>query len=484
MLFWVRLSQKGDFIKLKSEIHKEMAREILKDPLLIKLSTLATEENISLFLVGGYLRDLLLGSPRKDYDLTMPKDSAPCISSIEEILQLHFFKVGKEEMDTTTYRTIKGETSIDLTFLVGQTIDEDLRRRDFTINSMAFSLRDETFHATETSLEDLEQKVIRLVSDQSIDRDPLRMLRAIRYLCTLTGFRLDSDLKNEIFLKRRMVDRVPGERIKMELDQILLSPQPALGINTLDELNLLLTLFPELKGLKGLGQSNHHHLTVLSHTLLTIEKITWALEWAASKQRNISLNQEEKLSLYYSALFHDIGKADTYSQDEQGRVHFYHHEAFSCLAAERIMERLRFSNTMKQRILRLIQSHMRIHNLSWETRETALKRLVNQIGDETPLLVIHTLADKEASRGILSVQKDEVEESHSLKLLDLFDQKGIVHPSPLITGHDVMALGYPSGPKVGRILNFIKGKQVEGEIRTREDALDLLKKQFGIKPDL
>jgi poly(A) polymerase len=148
------------------------------------------------------------------------------------------------------------------------------------------------------------------------------------------------------------------------------------------------------------------------------------------------------------------------------------------------MHRLRFANTMKQRILRLVENHMRIHNLSLETRETALKRLVNQIGEETPLLVLHTLADKEASRGILAIQQDEVEENHCLKLLDLFEQKGIVHPPALVTGHDVMDLGYSPGPEVGRILDFIQGKQVEGEITSREEALDLLRKEFGIESDV
>jgi hypothetical protein len=127
---------------------------------------------------------------------------------------------------------------------------------------------------------------------------------------------------------------------------------------------------------------------------------------------------------------------------------------------------------------------MRIHNLSWETKETALKRLVHQIGEETPLLALHTLADKEASRGILSIQKDEVEETHCLKLLDLFKQKEIIHPPPLINGYDVMALGNPTGPKIGRILNYVKRKQVEGEIKTREEAMALLRERFGNKSDL
>ena len=144
------------------------------------------------------------------------------------------------------------------------------------------------------------------------------------------------------------------------------------------------------------------------------------------------------------------------------------------------MERLRFSNPMKNRILRLIQHHMRILNLSSETGESALKRLVNQMGEETPLLVLHTLADKEASRGILSIQIDEIVDGHCLRILELFEEKDIVHPPPLITGHDVMAMGFPEGPEVGQLMNFIREKQVEGELKTREEALEALKEKFKI----
>jgi poly(A) polymerase len=142
------------------------------------------------------------------------------------------------------------------------------------------------------------------------------------------------------------------------------------------------------------------------------------------------------------------------------------------------MERLRFSNQLKNRILRLIQHHMRILNMPQGTKEGALKRLINQMGEETPLLVLHTLADKEASRGILSIQIDEIVEDHCFRILVLFRDKDIVHPPPLITGHDVMALGYLSGPRVGQILSYIRQRQVEGDIRNREEALRLLREKF------
>jgi poly(A) polymerase len=399
---------------------------------------------------------------------------------MEEALQFHFFKIGKEETHTITHRTVKKEISIDLTLFQGKTIEEDLQRRDFTVNAIAFSLRDETFHFVERAMEDIQERVIRAVTIHSIDQDPLRMLRAIRYLCSLDGFVIDRELKEEIFLKKEKIEKIPGERIKMELDQILLSPRPETGIRSLYESGLLFSLMPDLKDLGNLGQNEHHHLDVLSHTLLMVERIAWALKWVAQEGREVSLSQEDRLCLYYAVLFHDMGKQDTYSRDEKGRVHFYHHEAFSCQRADGIMERLRFSNPMRNEVLHLVQNHMRILNLSPETKETALKRLVNQMAEETHLLVLHTLADKEASRGILSIQIDDVVEGHAIRILDLLKEKEIIHPPPLITGHDVMALGYSPGPRVGQILGFIRGKQIEGEIKTREDALRVLREKFAL----
>ncbi len=458
---------------------RQVKREIYGDAVLLKLMTLAKEKGIPLFLVGGYLRDLWLGTQSKDYDFTLPKEASSFIPAVEEALNLHFFMVGKEEANTATYRTVQEGMSVDLTFLQGETIEEDLRRRDFTVNALAFSLRDETLHWVETSLEDIEKKLIRAVSHHSIDQDPLRMLRAIRYVCTLKGFDMDPELKREISSKKEQIKKVAAERIKTELDQIFLSPHPDLGINCLHESSLLLTLMPEFKGLESLGQGEYHHLNVLPHILLTVEKVSWAFQWIAGRGAKLSLSREDWLSLYYAALFHDLGKQDTYSEDEGGKVHFYYHEFYSCQRAEKIMDGLRFSNQLKNRILDLVQHHMRILNLSGQTKEGALKRLVNRMGEGTPLLVLHTLSDKEASRGILSIQIDEVVENHSLRILELFEEKDIVHPPPLVTGHDVMALGYFSGPRVGQILNFIRQKQVEGKIKTREEALSVLKEKFG-----
>jgi tRNA nucleotidyltransferase/poly(A) polymerase len=461
---------------------KDLDREILGDPILLRLSNLAKKEKVPLFLVGGYLRDLWLSRQRRDYDFVLPREASPFITVIETAFQIRFFRVGKEK-ETTTFRMVQADMSMDITFFQGQNLEEDLLRRDFTINTLAYSLKDGTWHWAKGALDDIENHRIRAVTDRSIEGDPLRMLRAIRYLCTLDDFSMDEHLKQEISSKRDLISKIAGERIRMELDRILLSPRQSKGMKSLNETGLLITLFPELRGLQDLGQDEHHHLNALSHTLLAVEKIPWAVEWARSKRKNFSLCEEDLISLSYAMLFHDLGKQDTYSKDEKKRVHFYHHEVFSCQAAEGITERLRFSNPMRERVLRLIRNHMRILNLSPLTKETALRRVVHEMGHETPLVVLHSLADKEASRGVLSLQNDEVVENHCLHLLELFSQEEILHPPPLITGRDILALGYSAGPRVGEILSLIRQKQVEGEIKTREEAIAFLRERFGIDPE-
>ncbi len=131
--------------------------------------------------------------------LRLPPEASSFIPEIEKTLGFHFFMIGKEENGTATYRVIKPGLSVDLALLQGETIDKDLLRRDFTVNAIAFSLSEETFHWVEGAPDDIAKRIIRTVTDQSIDQDPLRMLRAIRYLSSLDGFELDGKVAAEHF---------------------------------------------------------------------------------------------------------------------------------------------------------------------------------------------------------------------------------------------------------------------------------------------
>jgi len=173
---------------------ENLHRQILKDPFLSRLSGLAKREKVPFFLVGGYLRDLSLGIERKDYDFALPAEASSFVSTIESACGFHFFKVGKDA-ETSTFRMVTDQLSVDIAFFQGRDIEEDLHRRDFTINTLAFSLRDETWHWAPGAIEDIRGGRIRAVSSRSLDQDPLRMLRAVRYACTHDGFSIDETLK-------------------------------------------------------------------------------------------------------------------------------------------------------------------------------------------------------------------------------------------------------------------------------------------------
>ncbi len=444
---------------------QHLKTEIAKDSVLLTMTNLVKRENVPFYLVGGYPRDLWLGTKRNDYDFVLPREASSFIAAVEAAFGFHFFKAGKGT-ETVTFRVIKNGISMDIAFLQGRNISEDLRRRDFTVNALAFSLGDEEWHWAEGTLEDLRDRRIRTVSDVSLDRDPLRMLRAIRYVCTLHEFSIDDVLTNEISSKKELILTIPGERVRMELDRILLSQRPSVGIDLLFETGLLFCLLPEMKETKGAGR--REHTGDLPHSLLAAEKLAQAIEWVKKKGMGFSLLPDDILSLYYAALFHDIGRQSPDLRRDGN-------------PSDAIMERLRFSNVLKGRVLYLVRNYRRILDLSPGTKETVLKNLVHEIGEAVPLLVICSLADQEASPGSLSPQSEQAVETHCLHLLDLFRQEEVVHPPELISGEDVLALGYQAGPEIGRILSIIRIKQVQGEIKTREEALEVLREKFRLE---
>jgi len=244
----------------------------------------------------------------------------------------------------------------------------------------------------------------------------------------------------------------------MEIDRILLAPRRSIGLQVLRESSLLLTLFPELKGLESLDPGPYHHVNALSHTLLMIEKVPWALEWCAHHGQDMILTREDELALTYAALFHDLGKQDTAARDDKGNIHFYRHESFSSQRALKIMERLRFSNTLRDQVLHLVQEHMRIVNLSLRRRRQLSRDWFIRWRACLPSRPPHPCRQRGESR-ILSLPRDEVVEALCLRILELCRKEDIVHPPPLINGRDLIELGYTPGPKVGTILIVIREHQ-------------------------
>ena len=414
-----------------------------------------------LFLVGGALRELSLGQTPNDYDLVLerPED----LATLEAIFGSASFVLGKKPIQT--HRIVAQHCVLDVTTLE-EDIEGDLYRRDFTINAMAYDLGRKVLVDPLRGFDDLEGKRLRCPRAETLEEDPLRMVKALRHLSALRDFTLDPKLKAAIRANRRMIRHTAAERIKYELDLMLVSPNTHKGIEVMEETGLLFEIFPELLSLQEMDREKGFRIEAFGHTVGGFSYVKRIRRWGA-------FSDEETRYAGYGLLFHDLGKPLTFSYDEEkGRVHFFYHERHSRDIAAKIMERLRFGTGEMKAILSLIENHMRIFLISGrDATEKATRRLVYKMEELTPPLVFLTLLDLYGnSKGRENPSTRQVK-SRCRQVLDAY-QEWRGHPLPrIVTGHDLLALGFEEGPALGRVLGEIREKQIAGEITQRAEAL-------------
>lgn len=436
-------------------------RNRIKQLSLLKMLPIAGFQG-KVFLVGGALRELAIGHSPNDYDFVLER--AEDLKSFEAAFDCASFLLGKKPIQT--HRILNEEAALDITVMEG-TIEQDLLRRDFTINAMAYDVKGDAVLDPLGGLQDIETGTIRYPREESIREDPLRMIKAVRHLACLAGFAIDPQLKAAIGAHRELVRHTAPERIKYELDLIMLSGDNHKGIRALEETGLLFEMFPELLRLREMDKEKGLELEALGHTLGGFRHF--------NRIRNFyPFNVQETKWAAYGLLFHDLGKPLTFSYDEEKRrVHFFHHERHSRTIAEGIMERLRFSSAEMRSILNLIESHMRIFLISTnEATEKATRRLVYRMEHLTPGLVFLTLLDLYgSSKGKENTSTRQVK-ARCRTILAVYEEwrKG---PLPcIITGKDLIACGFAEGPAIGKVLRDIREKQIAGEMISREQALE------------
>jgi poly(A) polymerase len=357
-------------------------------------------------------------------------------------------------------------------------IAQDLMRRDFTINAIAYAFAEGRFYAVPQAMDDMKARRVSLVTSHALEMDPLRMLRAIRYRCTLPGFELTEPLKAGIRRNAGLLSAVAAERIRAELDEIILSPASAQGLRLMHELGLLFRVFPELVPLAGLPQGRHHVTDALSHTIEVVEEVD-----RLAREGNpfaFRPTAQDSLILGYAALFHDLGKPATQTFDEGGEVHFYGHPQESSSLAREIMRRLKFANKIKEGVVLLVGNHMRILTLArGAPQDKAVRRLINIMGEEIRLLLLLGLAETGSKAG---VEDEEQRRFLSLcrRIWDLYEREDLIEPEPLLKGRDLLALGFAPGPRMGEILDEVKKRQIAGELRDKEGALRFVKDEYPL----
>ncbi len=472
----VKVPRKKNAPEVLPEDFSGVKKKILADPIIQQVAGLARQNKVPLYLVGGTIRDILLGRKIRDYDFVVKVVDMPFLDQLGGLLGASVFPMGKGKGEQI-YRLVKGEKVIDFALMEGDAIEQDLMRRDFTINAIAYSFAEGRFFTAPQAGEDLEAGRIDLVvSPQALEADPLRMLRAVRYRCTLPGFVLTGRLKEEIKRHKELLTEVAPERIRAELDEIILSPSPAQGLGLMHELGLLTCVFPELAPLEDLPQGRYHVTDALSHTIEVAREVDTLMR--GEHPFPFQPSRDDRLIVGYAALFHDLGKPATKSIDAEGEIHFYGHPDHSSLLAQGIMKRLRFPSKVRDGVIPLVENHMRILTLAQgEPTDKALRRLIHAMGEGIRLLLVLGLAETGSKQG------DDTEERKRFmdlcgQIWDLYEKEDLIAPEPLLMGRDLLGLGHSPGPRLGEILTEVRRRQIAGELKDREEALRFVQEAY------
>ncbi len=481
---------------MESDQIKNLRSQVVGHPLFQILLKVSYEEGVELYLVGGLVRDRLLGRETLDVDLTLNRGALRTARRFAEQTGGTFVLL-REEGEAARI-VIQGRT-FDFCNFRGPDLVADLRGRDFTVNAIALSLS-RAFAAGEWipydplgGIKDLQNRVLRGTGPKAFEMDPLRMLRAFRFSSQL-DLTIEDEVHEGVKKWAWAITRCAPERIHYEWELLLAQPNSIISIRLMDRDGLLAILFPALECLKGIEQNRYHHLDVFQHSLSTLQY----LEELIQRIKNAPSSLEQEIMAYlgrnrnqtylkWAALFHDLGKAVTCGEKE-GRKTFYGHPEESRKQFELIAEKYRLGNQERGFIGRMISRHMGPLFLVEEDRRgrltrRAMIRFVREMGGDLSGLFLLALADSLAAQG------SEKPEKFEDRLKDLWQRALIlrnewIHPlgetPPLINGKDLIELGLTPGPIYSTILTLIREARLEGEISTRDEAFEWIKKRTGM----
>lgn len=432
------------------------------------------EKGYAAYLVGGCVRDILLRREPKDWDIATDATPAEVQALFpDSVYENQFGTVGvKTEsedprvkvVEVTTFR-IEGKYSDkrhpdEVKF--AKTIEEDLSRRDFTVNAIAFDLDAGRTIDPFGGAEDLRAETIRTVGDPEarFNEDALRLLRAIRFAAEL-GFQVEFNTRRAIEKLSGLLEAIAKERIRDEFAKMILSPRAAQGILLAEELNLLRNILPELREGIGVTQDKHHIYTVFEHN-------TRALDYAAK--------QGYSLVVRLAALLHDVGKPRT-KAGEAPHSTFYNHEVVGAKMALRALDRLHFSREVIEGVAHLVRWHMFYYSVD-EVSAAGVRRFLRRVGPEN---IDDLVRVREADRIGSGVPKAvPYKLRHMLFMIEKVKRDPISAKMLAVKGEDVMAeLGISPGPKVGQILAALLEEVLDDPSRNAKDILTARVRDLG-----
>lgn len=471
--------------------------------LLKKISRILKEQGIESYLVGGFVRDMLLGRKTADIDIAVAADALEIARKVAAAIGGKYVLL---DAGNQIGRVVAFEDKLEIDFsTLRSSIEEDLGQRDFTIDAMAMDLGKASFEKEHlvfpevidpfSGQVDLGRKVVRAVSESAFAADPIRLLRAVRLAAEL-GFRIDGETESLLRRDASLITGVAGERVREELLRLFALPGAGKFLAYLNELSLLTAIIPELAEGKGVAQPVVHVWDVLEHSVRSVSAVDFLLrqgewEYADSKvlavvpwSQRLEEHFKEEVShastraslLRLAALLHDVAKPETKTIDETGRARFLGHAKEGAETVVNIMQRLRFTGKEIRLVEIMVLHHLRPTQMSQAELPTrrALYRFFRDTEDAGIDILFLNLADHLATRGPDLDRAGWQEHARMVEyvLEKRFEEESAVIPPKLVDGNDLITIfGLQPGPRIGEILEAVREAQAAGEITTREEAL-------------
>lgn len=485
-------------------------------PPLVNLVRAALPDS-ELYLVGGAVRDILLGRPSPDLDFAVPAGAIPLARKVANALDADYVTLDEEHDTGRVIHTAENgrRTHLDFASFRGQTLEDDLRHRDFTINALACDLRAEAILDPLEGAADLRAKRIRACLPTALSDDPVRVLRGVRQAAAF-GFQIEKDTREWMRQAAPQLGRVSPERQRDELFKMLDGPKPDAALRALEMLGVFPYFLPELTTLKGVTQSPPHVHDVWTHTLAVLQHLesilaaldvnynadstndlyTGLLTLRIGRYREqiaqhfaspLTVERSVRALLFFTALYHDVCKPQTRSVEEGGRIRFFDHDVQGAELAAGRAQALRLSADEIHRLRIVILNHMRFHfhtsRMDGEGQSPsrrAVYRFFREGGPAGVELVLLGLADLRATQGPNLTQKTWSAALDVARVLfeNYFEKpQETIAPPRLLDGHDLMrTLDLQPGPAVGEALEAIREAQATGKVSTREEALEFGKR--------
>lgn len=463
-------------------------------PALRSLKDLACEKRTDVFLVGGFLRDCLLGRPGHDFDFALKKGAVPFARLFAKKIKGAFVLLDAERGCGRVAKKLNGRLeTYDFADFRAPTLAQDIRHRDFTVNTLFVKVNSIADGKIEDDIQDLcggikdlKKKTVRMVSPKAFEEDSLRLLRAYS-LQAKYGLKIEPKTLARIKKDKDRLTIVARERVLDELFKVLESERAAENLTALDKVGLLENIIPQVTVMYGVTQGGYHHLDVWPHSLETVGQLEKVFEEFRGDE-DVSLYLSESLAgtrtrrgiLKLAALLHDIGKPQT-RKKEKDRMSFHGHEHVGKGIVRQIAKQIRLSSRERMILEDIVMWHLRPGYLSnfKSPSERMYFRYFRDTREEAASIALLSLADQRSTRGPLTTEKDQKHHERICRevLKRYFEQKKETPLVRLIDGNDLIRkLKLKPSPLFGKILKEVEEAQAMGRIQTVEDALAMAKK--------